>query len=193
MFGHHHHRGWHCGPGGRRGGWEQWAAQFAARFEEAQAGGGRRRMFDGGELRLVLLKLIADEPRHGYDLIRAIEDMTGGAYAPSPGVVYPTLTLLGEMGLIEEQASDGAKKRYAATAAGRAHLAEQAELVELLIARLTAVGEHRNRSDHRPLRRAMGNLREAVRGRVLQGVDSDQTVHQITAILDEAAQRIERL
>ncbi len=73
-------------PGGRHGG----------------PGRGRRRMFEGGELRLVLSKLIVDEPRHGYDLIRAVEDMTGGQYAPSPGVVYPTLTLLQDMGLIEE-------------------------------------------------------------------------------------------
>ena len=65
-------------------------------------------MFESGELRLVLLKLIADEPRHGYDLIRAIEELTGGEYAPSPGVVYPTLTLLQDMGLIEEAAGEGA-------------------------------------------------------------------------------------
>jgi DNA-binding PadR family transcriptional regulator len=60
-------------------------------------------MFEGGELRLVLLKLIADEPRHGYELIKAIEDLTGGDYAPSPGIVYPTLTMLEDMGLISEK------------------------------------------------------------------------------------------
>ena len=62
-------------------------------------------MFEGGELRLVLLKLIADEPRHGYELIKAIEEMTGGEYAPSPGIVYPTLTMLEDMGLIAEAKS----------------------------------------------------------------------------------------
>ena len=69
-------------------------------------------MFECGELRLVLLKLIADEPRHGYDLIRAIEELTGGEYAPSPGVVYPTLTLLQDMGLIEEAAVEGPRKPF---------------------------------------------------------------------------------
>ncbi|WP_447514071.1 PadR family transcriptional regulator, partial [Clostridioides difficile] len=59
-------------------------------------------MFDGTELRLILLKLIEEQPRHGYDLIREIEERSGGAYAPSPGVVYPTLTMLDDMGLIEE-------------------------------------------------------------------------------------------
>ena len=149
-------------------------------------------MFDGGELRLVLLKLIADEPRHGYDLIRAIEQLTGGAYAPSPGVVYPTLTLLDEMGLIAEQASEGAKKRFAVTEAGRVHLAERAAEVEALIGRLTAIGEHRSRSDHRPIRRAMNNLRYAVKARMMDGVEGE-TLHDMAAILDEAAQKIERL
>ena len=78
---------------------------------------GRKRMFESGELRLVLLKLIADEPRHGYDLIRAIEDLTGGEYAPSPGVIYPTLTLLQDMGLIEEP-KPGPRKPFEVTEGG---------------------------------------------------------------------------
>ncbi len=94
-------------------------------------------MFESGELRLVLLKLIADEPRHGYDLIRAIEELTGGEYAPSPGVVYPTLTLLQDMGLIEEAAGEGARKPFQITDEGRAHLAERSDEVDGLIARLS--------------------------------------------------------
>ena len=103
-------------------------------------------MFGSGELRLVLLKLIADEPRHGYDLIRAIEELTHGDYAPSPGVVYPTLTLLGDMGLIEEQASEGARKKFAVTDEGRKHLEENAEEVEALIGRLEEHGSSRRKS-----------------------------------------------
>ena len=93
-------------------------------------------MFEGGELRLVLLKLIADEPRHGYDLIRAIEELTGGEYAPSPGVVYPTLTLLQDMGLIEEAAVEGPRKPFQVTDEGRAHLEEHSEEVDELFERL---------------------------------------------------------
>ena len=107
----------HRGFGHRRG-----------RDGEGRGGPRGRRMFDGGELRLVLLKLIADEPRHGYDLIRQVEELTGGAYAPSPGIVYPTLTLLDDMGLIEAQQAEGAKKLFAVTDAGTAHLAENAEV-----------------------------------------------------------------
>ena len=90
-FGHGFGHGF--GGGGRRGG---------GRGERGE----RRRMFDGGELRLVLLKLIADEPRHGYDLIRQIEELTGGTYAPSAGVIYPTLTMLDDMDLFEAHQSD---------------------------------------------------------------------------------------
>ena len=157
-------------------------------------GGGRaRRMFDGGELRLVLLKLIADAPRHGYDLIREIEAMTGGAYAPSPGVVYPTLTLLDEMGLIAEQQSEGAKKRFAVTAEGNAHLAENAAEIEGLVARLTGLGAERERSDRAPVRRAMGNLREVLKARMFDGDLSNEATHDIAALIDEVAQKIERL
>lgn len=186
----------HCGPRGRRDHWEQFAARVAAGWEEAQRGGGRGRrgrMFDGGELRLVLLKLIADEPRHGYDLIREIEELTGGAYAPSPGVVYPTITLLDEMGLIEEQQSEGAKKRFAATEAGRLHLDENREQVEGLIARLRDLGEQRNRGDRSSIRRAMGNLRVALQNRLERGDWSDDTMHDVAALIDEVAQKIERL
>ena len=156
-------------------------------------GGRSRRMFDGGELRLVMLKLIADEPRHGYDLIRAIETMTGGAYAPSPGVVYPTITMLDEMGLIEEQQSEGAKKRFGVTADGTAHLAENADQVEALIARLVGIGRERSRADRAPVRRAMGNLRMAVQERLYREDVSDDWVHAVAALIDEVAQKIERL
>ncbi|WP_373868598.1 PadR family transcriptional regulator [Sphingomonas psychrolutea] len=169
---------------------------------EGRDGGGRgdgrggprgRRMFDSGELRLVLLKLIADEPRHGYDLIRQVEELTGGAYAPSPGVVYPTLTLLDDMGLIEARQAEGAKKLFAVTDAGTAHLSEQAELVAALMARLSDVGAERARTDSASVRRAMGNLREVLIHRLRQDEVAKDTLHAIVALIDEAAQKIERL
>ena len=190
----HGMHGGHCGP---RGGGQWSRGPFTVQWDfgdgERGRGGRRGRMFDGGELRLVLLKLIADEPRHGYDLIREIEELTGGAYAPSPGVVYPTLTLLDEMGQIEEQRSEGAKKRFAATEAGRAHLAENQEQVDALIARLKALGEQRNRGDRASIRRAMGNLRVALQYRLERGEWSEDTMHDVAALIDEVAQKIERL
>jgi hypothetical protein len=94
------------GPRGRRG------------FGGGRGSGrGAGRVLDAAELRLVLLKLIWNEPRHGYELIKAIEALSGGAYAPSPGMVYPTLTLLADQGLVDETA-DGSRKRFTITAAG---------------------------------------------------------------------------
>lgn len=182
-----------CGP--QRGSWRR--GPFEVRWEVAgrggPRGGGRRRMFDGGELRLVLLKLIGDEPRHGYDLIREIEDRTGGAYAPSPGVIYPTLTLLQDMGLIDEEKADGAKKLFAITEAGKAHLAEHADEVAALFARIDDLGAMREKTDGAPIRRAMGNLRQVLQHRLTRDdVDLD-TLHQVAALIDEAAQKIERL
>ena len=84
------------------------------------SGRGRRgKLFDSKQIQLLLLSLLGDEPRHGYELMRLIEERTGGAYSPSPGVVYPTLTLLQEMGLIEEAGTAGARKSYAVTDMGR--------------------------------------------------------------------------
>ena len=167
--------------GGRRGG--------GGRGERGE----RRRMFDGGELRLVLLKLIADEPRHGYDLIRQIEELTGGSYAPSPGVIYPTLTMLDDMGLIEAQQSDSAKKLFAITDAGRTELESNSEIVEAALARLTAVGEETQRTDSASVRRAMGNLRQVLMNRLGDRDLDGDTLHDIVALIDEAAQKIERL
>jgi len=178
---------WEVRGGERHGGRHEHGRGFGG------GGGGRRRMFDGGELKLVLLKLIADTPRHGYDLIREIEAMTGGSYAPSPGVVYPTLTLLDEMNLIAEQQSEGAKKRFAVTEEGRALLAEQAELVEALFARLAALNAESERTDNASVRRALGNLRQVLQHRMIRGDVGEDTLHQITALIDEVAQKIERL
>ncbi len=156
-------------------------------------GRGRKRMFEGGELRLVLLKLIADEPRHGYDCIRAIEDMTGGEYAPSPGVIYPTLTMLEEMGLITEKKSKDAKKVFAATNEGEEHLAENEGDVAELFERLTEL-KPKERGDAGPaIGRAVKNLMTAVGHRISSGGFDEDLLLDIAAILDEAAQRIERV
>ena len=150
-------------------------------------------MFEPGELRLVLLKLISDQPRHGYDLIRAIEELTHGSYAPSPGIVYPTLTMLQDMGLIQEAAAEGSRKAFAVTADGTAHLAERAEEVEALFERLTGAGEGKRRAGGRPIQRAVGNLLSALWHRVTADGTTEDRLHEIAAILDEAAQKIERL
>jgi len=198
MFGFHHRPdGWHreCGPRGgmfRKGPFEfAWSFDDEGRGFGGRHGGGRRRMFDGDDLRLILLALLEEQPRHGYDLIREIEERTGGAYAPSPGVVYPSLTMLDEMGHIDEVKEEGARKRFEISEAGRAHLAEKREEVESLMARLAALGEHRARNERAPLRRAMASLHMALRQAIIDG--NDALAHEIVDILDEATRKIERL
>ena len=154
---------------------------------------GRKRMFDSGELRLVLLRLINDEPRHGYDLIRAIEDMTGGEYAPSPGVIYPTLTLLQDMGLIEEAPGEGARKPFQATEAGRAHLTEKEAEVDAIFDRLAELAPDQERSAGPAIGRAVKNLMTALSHRIGRDGLDDELLHEIASILDDAAQRIERI
>jgi DNA-binding PadR family transcriptional regulator len=156
-------------------------------------GGPRGRMFARGELRLLLLKLIAEQSRHGYELIKAIEEMTGGRYAPSPGVVYPTLSLLVDEGLIAETGGEAARKAFAATNAGRGELAERTEEVERVVKRLVEHGREDERRHAPPVARAIANLLAAVRGRAAAGELDRDTVHQIADILDEAARKVERL
>jgi DNA-binding PadR family transcriptional regulator len=190
-----HGRGFHGHHAGPRGGWSGRGEGPRGWGEEGEGfgrGGGRRRMFDGGELRLVLLKLIAEKPRHGYDLIRAIEERTGGAYAPSPGIVYPTLTMLSEMGLIDEQSAEGARKQFAITPEGTAHLAEREAEVTATFARLDALGAMRERTDAVPIRRALHNLRSVLHARLGEGLSKDR-MHDAAALIDEVAQKIERL
>lgn len=198
----------------QRGCGDHWARRFAGRgrgfgfgpggfffdFGEGPGnwGGGprsreRKRMFEGGELRLVLLKLIADQPRHGYELIRAIEEMTGGEYAPSPGIVYPTLTMLEDMGMIAEAKSKDTKKVYEATDEGRMHLEQNAGEVEDLLDRLEQHGHHRRRGQRPEIGRAIGNLMTALRNRIAHEGWNDQLLDEVVDILDEAAQRIERV
>lgn len=155
--------------------------------------GGRRRMFESGELRLVLLKLIEEQPRHGYDLIREIEALSGGAYAPSPGIVYPTLTLLGDMGLIVERESETSRKVFAITEEGKAHLEENKEQVEIAMGRLEAMSKMSERTDGAPIRRAMQNLKTALQQRLAEEGADRQTIFDAAALIDEAAGKIERL
>lgn len=163
----------------------------------------RGRMFGSGELRLALLALINEEPRHGYELIKAIEEMTGGAYAPSPGAVYPTLQMLEEEGQIKHAKPKGkgsdddasGKKPFEVTKSGAAELEERAEEVDELMERLNEHGYRAEKVKEKSpdLFRAMGNLASVLKNRAKAGKLDKDTVDQIVDIIDEVAKRIERL
>ena len=172
------------GPGGgqRGGGWGGHGPR-----------GRKRRMFSSEEFQLIILKLIADEPRHGYAIIKALEEMTHGDYAPSAGILYTNLELLEDMGLIERQADAGAnKKSFAITYEGRTHLADREEEVSALFERLEASGEGRRQSSRPELGRAVGNLMTALRNRAAHGGWNDELLNEVVDIIDDAAKRIER-
>ena len=141
------HRHWHdnwqfSGPGkGPRMGWGGPGGRGGRGFGGGFGGGAFRvgKMLADGDLRVVVLALLTDTPRHGYDIIKALEERSHGVYSPSPGVVYPTLTYLEEIGYVTATA-DGNKKVYAITDTGRAYLAENRELADMVLEGLDRFG-----------------------------------------------------
>ncbi len=97
-------------------------------------------MLSAADLQLILLALLEERPRHGYDFLKAIEELTGGAYTPSPGMIYPALSYLDEIGQVTAQ-PDGAKKQYRLTEAGLSVLNESRERVAALFEDLKRIGE----------------------------------------------------
>jgi DNA-binding PadR family transcriptional regulator len=152
-------------------------------------GGRLARFLEHGDLRMLVLHLIQEKPRHGYEIIKAIEDLAGGAYAPSPGVIYPTLTMLEELGQVESTA-EGTRKRFAITPDGEKALAENRAAVDLLLAKVAAA---QPREIPAPIIRAMENLRTAMRLK-FSGKDAAAELFRKAAdVLDAAARQIEDL
>lgn len=173
--------------GGRSGGRPGGGGRFGG------MGGGRRRLFDSGELKLILLNMIGESPRHGYDLIRGIETLSGGAYVPSPGVVYPMLTLLADMELVAEQPDEGSRKLFGITEAGTAFLEQNRNEALDALGRLDILAKRAERTDGAPIRRAMDNLKTALHNRLSGESTQADTVLNVAALIDEAASKIERL
>ena len=154
--------------------------------------GRRGRVFEQGDLRYVLLKLIADKASHGYELIKDIEDRLGGAYSPSPGIVYPTLTLLEELGFIRAVQSEGARKAYEITDEGRAALEKNVRTVEDIFRRIGEMADRLGAQTPHQIVRAMENLRLALRLRLERGKLTDAQIADVAAALDAAAQTVEQ-
>jgi DNA-binding PadR family transcriptional regulator len=149
------------------------------------------RFFEHGDLRLVILSMLAEQPAHGYELIKALEEKTGGAYAPSPGVIYPTLTLLEEQGLAAVAAAEGGKKLYTITDEGRAYLASNQGVIDAIAARITEAGARSSVFSPRVMR-ARENVRNALKYKLSSGQLTDAQITAIVAALDAAAAAIEQ-
>ncbi len=169
----------------------RWARAHGQKGRWGRRGGGPDRWFEQGHLRLVMLALIADRPRHGYDIIKALEEMTGGEYSPSPGVIYPTLTLLQEQGLIEASEPEAGKKLYAITDQGRQALEADKPTMDAIFARVAEFAARGSAVAPRVLR-AMENLRTALRLKLAQGGLSEERITAVVKAIDDAAAAVER-
>lgn len=144
----HHHRHHGCGPapdsyffmGRFRGGHGRFGGGFMGGDGFGGQGFRTGRKLGSGELQLLILSLLAEKPCHGYELIKALEERSGGFYAPSPGMVYPALTYLEELGYATVQ-PEGAKKLYTITDEGRAHLGQNRATADAILAQLARIGE----------------------------------------------------
>lgn len=154
-----------------------------------RGGGGGGRVFGPGDLRLILLSLIDEKPRHGYELIKELEQKFGGSYAPSPGSVYPTLTLLEELGHVKSTATEGTKRLFEITAAGKRFLRDNEAALANALARMEmaarAVSGERPPSD---LHHAMHTLKAALMFH--RGGWDDAETERVRKIIEEAAAEI---
>jgi DNA-binding PadR family transcriptional regulator len=191
MFHRHfddHIRYSHGGPGHRgfgHGPFRGWRSRGAG------FGGREGRMFDGGELRLVILALIAEKARYGYEVIKELGERVGGDYSPSPGVVYPTLTMLEEMGYASASLDPQGRKLYAVTPEGEKVLADNKAQIDAILARF---GDSDSRfAGFVSVKRAMLNLRSALQLRLRGRAATPDEIQAIVDALDAAAKTIERV
>jgi DNA-binding PadR family transcriptional regulator len=201
MFGRHHR----CGPRGRRGGtWGfdpfmgggPWGAPPPPPGTPGgywRGGPGRGRMFGHGDLRYVILNLLAEKPRHGYEIIRELEDRFAGAYSPSPGTVYPTLALLEDLGYARSRTEEGNRKVYEITDEGRKHLEEKRETVDEIFGRVDDFGAFMYGSALAGLGRTFASLGRTAFRAAMRHADDEEWVRRAREVLERAARELEEL
>ena len=200
------HRGWHnCGEHhhdpreatSRRGGWWMGMDPLGGFWGGGKGSGGwgprRARPFEQGDLKYVILRLLEEKPRHGYEIIKELEDRFAGAYSPSPGTVYPTLAMLEDLGYARTTPEESGKKIFEITDEGRKHLSEHKTTVEDIFERIANFGSGFFSDSSIALNKAMGEVARAAYstyGR--QNADSER-LSKITEVLKKAAAEIEEL
>jgi DNA-binding PadR family transcriptional regulator len=154
-------------------------------------GGRIGRFLEHGDLRFVVLALIAEQPRHGYELIKDLEERTGGAYRPSPGVIYPLLSLLEDEGFIRPAEADGGRKLFTITDEGKAALEQNRAGVDEVFGRMDEASRGSRMAGPR-VGRAMANLGMALGQRMRRDITADQ-IDRIISMIDDTAAAIERV
>ena len=184
-------QGWRHFRGGRGGFWGEMGEGWSRHGRRPFGGEFGGRFFDSGDLRLVILSYIAEKPSHGYEIMKGIAEKMAGLYTPSAGVVYPTLNQLEDEG-IATVTTEGGKKQYTITEAGRAELDANKARIEELLGRIRQMGEAYGTHRTPEMVRAIHNFKLALKlsfGRNL----SPEQIRKITEILDGAAKEIERV
>lgn len=181
---------------GRRGD-ERWGSGFGGGDFDGRGFGrglGRsgRRMFGAGGVKLAVLKLLSEQPAHGYQLIKGMEQRLAGGYTPSAGAIYPTLSMLEDEGLIEAVVQEN-RKIYSVTAEGNQFLESNKARVEAIFANLEEAGRGFARGRSPELMRALANLRGAVAARVSRGKATQDQIGKMAAAIDQAAKTIDDL
>jgi DNA-binding PadR family transcriptional regulator len=170
--------GWGFDPGagargGRRGGW--------------RAG----RVFEQGDLKYVILQLLEEKPRHGYEIIKELEERSAGAYSPSPGTVYPTLTMLEDMGYARARTEESGKKVYEITDEGRAHLRENRSQVDDIFDRIAQFGASFFTAPMMEVNQAFKHLGWTVYAAAPRFARDAERVKRVKEILERAAKDVE--
>jgi DNA-binding PadR family transcriptional regulator len=183
-----------CSPGSGHRGWS-FDPDFMGWFGGGRRGGPfrRGRMFEQGDLKYVILQLLEEKPRHGYEIIKALEERFGGMYSPSAGTVYPTLTLLEDLGYARVEVEEGGKKVYTITEEGRTYLAQNKSAVDDIFERISELGSTFLSDAVMDLNRAIGEVAKATyRGAPLIFRDKE-AVEKMRETLRRAAREIDEI
>jgi DNA-binding PadR family transcriptional regulator len=176
----------------------RWGWGFDGLGAEFFGGRGRHRgrsgrIFEQGDLKYVILRLLEEKPRHGYEIIKELEDRFGGAYSPSPGTVYPTLTMLEDIGYARVSADESGRKVYSITEEGRAYLAEHSATVDSIFERIARFVEGFLDEPMMDVNHAFRRLSRAAYSQASRHVTDSARLTRIREILDRATREIDQL
>jgi DNA-binding PadR family transcriptional regulator len=148
-------------------------------------------LFEQGDLKYVILRLLEEKPRHGYEIIKELESRFGGSYAPSPGTVYPTLTMLEDIGYARVVPEEGGKKIYEITDEGRKHLAEHSTTVNDIFDRIARFVEGFTDTPMTELNQAFQRLARATYKTATTHIREKETLNKLREIIQRAADEID--
>jgi DNA-binding PadR family transcriptional regulator len=151
------------------------------------------RIFEQGDIKYVILRLLEEKPRHGYEIIKELEDRFGGAYSPSPGTVYPTLTMLEDLGYAKAAQDEGGRKVYEITPEGIAYLKEHSTTVDSIFDRIARFMEGFLDAPMMEVNGAFRRVARSAYGQASKNVNDGAKLQRIREILDRAAAELEQL